>query len=154
MAKLKAQQKFVDPDRGPLVSARFVIALLLVVVGIVWMFYYYLAVRADPTVATSKAGSPAFMADLKKWNYVIGFGLILIGLLMSAHPSSPLGRDRGVVIGMVGCFLFGLLWICTYYVLSGDQLPNAPVFNDLGQFNLVVGIGFMAVGFAFATRWE
>jgi hypothetical protein len=39
-------------------------------------------------------------------------------------------------------------------VLSGDQLPNVPIFNDLGQYNLMVGIGFMAVGFAFATRWE
>lgn len=154
MAKLKVSQRFADPTRGSLVTPRFVIALLLVVIGIAWMFFYYIAVRADPTVATSKAGSPAFMANLKNWNYVIGFGLILVGLLLSAHPSSPLGRDRGVVIGMVSCFVIGLLWICTYYVLSGDQLPKAPVFNDLGQWNLLVGIGFMAVGFAFATRWE
>jgi len=155
VAKLKAQQKFVDPDRGPLVSTRFVIALLLILVGIAWMVYYYVQVRVDPTaVPPPEAGSPAFMADLKDWNYAIGFGLILLGLLLCAHPSTPLGRDRGVVVGMLTCFLFGLLWICTFYVLSGDQLPNVPVFNDLDQYNLVVGIGFMAVGFAFATRWE
>jgi len=29
-----------------------------------------------------------------------------------------------------------------------------PVMNDLRQSNLFVGIGFMAVGFTFATRWE
>ena len=29
-----------------------------------------------------------------------------------------------------------------------------PLINDLGQYNLVVGIGFMAVGFTFATHWE
>ena len=55
---------------------------------------------------------------------------------------------------MLTCFLFGLLWICTFYVISGDQLPDVPIFNDLDQYNLMVGIGFMAVGFAFATRWE
>jgi hypothetical protein len=155
VAKVKAQQRFVDPDRGPLVSPRFVIAILMIVIGIGWMVYYYVAVRVDPTaVPAPKAGSPAFMADLKLWNYAIGFGLILLGLLLCAHPSTPLGRDRGVVVGMLTCFLFGLIWICTFYVLSGAQLPKVPFFNDLDQYNLMVGIGFMAVGFAFATRWE
>ncbi len=155
MAKLKAQQRFVDPDRGPLLSARFVIAIVLVLLGIAWIAYYYLVVRVDPTVFPApKAGSPAFMADLKRWNYAIGFGLIFVGLLISAHPDTPLGRDRGVVVGMLACFLIGLIWICTFYVLSGTQLPKVPIFNDLNQFNLMVGIGFMAVGFSFATRWE
>jgi hypothetical protein len=123
--------------------------------GIAWIAYYYIVVRVDPTVVPApKAGSPAFMADLKRWNYAIGFGLLFLGLLISAHPDTPLGRGRGVVVGMLACFLIGLLWICTFYVLSGDQLPKVPVFNDLNQFNLMVGIGFMAVGFAFATRWE
>jgi hypothetical protein len=155
VAKLKAQQRFVDPDRGPLVSARFVIAIVLILLGIAWIAYYYIAVRVDPTVFPApKAGSPAFMAHLKRWNYAIGFGLIFVGLLVSAHPDTPLGRNRGVVVGMLSCFLIGLIWICTFYVLSGDQLPKVPVFNDLNQFNLMVGIGFMAVGFSFATRWE
>ena len=54
---------------------------------------------------------------------------------------------------MLGCFLIGLIWICTFYVISND-LSRLPVFDDLGQKNLLVGIGFMAVGFTFATRWE
>jgi drug/metabolite transporter (DMT)-like permease len=155
VAKVKAKQTFVDPDRGSLASPRFILGIILVVLGIAWIVYYYTVVRVDPTVLPAPAaGSPAFMADLEKWNYAIGFGLILLGLLISANPSTPLGRGRGVVVGMLTCFLFGLLWICTFYVLSGDQLPHVPIFNDLGQYNLMVGIGFMAVGFAFATRWE
>ncbi|MGI8524314.1 MAG: cell division protein CrgA [Nocardioides sp.] len=155
MSKLKPRQDFIDPARGPLITPRFVIAVLMVVLGIAWIAYYYLAVRVDPTAFPApKAGGPAFLADLKDWNYAIGFGLILAGLMLSAHPSTPLGRNRGVVVGMLTCFLFGLLWICTYYVLSGNSLPKVPVFNDLDQYNLVVGIGFMAVGFSFATRWE
>jgi hypothetical protein len=155
VAKLKAQQRFVDPDRGPLVSPRFVVAIVLMLLGIAWIAYYYIVVRVDPTVFPApKAGSPAFMADMKRWNYAVGFGLLFVGLLVSANPDTPLGRGRGVVVGMLTCFLLGLIWICTFYVLSGDQLPKVPVFNDLNQFNLVVGIGFMAVGFSFATRWE
>lgn len=155
MAKLKAQQRFVDPDRGPLVSARFIVAVVLMLVGIAWIIYYYTVVRVDPTALTpQKAGSPAFMADLKRWNYLIGFGLFFLGLLLSAHPSTPLGRGRGVVVGMLACFILGLLWICTFYVISGDTLPKVAIFNDLDQWNLVVGIAFMAVGFSFATRWE
>ena len=77
----------------------------------------------------------------------------MVGLVISAHPSTPLGRGRGVVVGMLGCFLIGLMWICIFYVFSED-LSDLPVINDLGKWNLVVGIGFMAVGFGFATQWE
>jgi hypothetical protein len=153
--KAKAQQHMTDvPREGKPFGVRFVIALLLMVVGLAWVVYYYAAVRVDPTVVPApEPGSPAFMADLGDWNYAIGFGLFLLGLGASAHPSTPLGRGRGVVVGMLGCFLVGLLWICTFYVVSND--PSAiPVMNDLGQYNLVLGIAFMAVGFSFATRWE
>ncbi len=154
MSKQKARPEFVDPTRGPVFSARFVVAIVLAVVGIAWMAYYYVAVRVDPdAVPAPDPGNPAFMADLGDWNYLIGFGAIMLALTIAAHPSTPLGRGRGVVVGMLACFLIGLLWICTFYVFS-DDLSNIPVFNDLGQWNLVVGIGFMAVGFTFATRWE
>ena len=155
MSKQKAKQPdFLNPTRGPVFSVRFVLAIVLVAVGIAWMAYYYSVVRVDPTVLPApKAGSPKFMADLGNWNYLIGFGAIFVGLIIAAHPSTPLGRGRGVVVGMLGCFLIGLLWICTFYVISND-VSRLPVFNDLAQKNLFVGIGFMAVGFTYATRWE
>ena len=154
MTKPKAKQDLTGMTGGPVMSVRFVVALVLIALGIAWLAYFYVVVRVDPTAADpGKAGGPAFMADLGDWNYAIGFGLALVGPVVSAHPSTPLGRGRGVVIGMLGCFLVGLLWICTYYVVSDD--PSAiPVMNDLGQYNLMLGIAFMAVGFSFATRWE
>lgn len=153
MAKPKTKQELTGVAGGPVLSVRFVLALLLMALGIAWVVYYYLVVRVDPTQAGAAAGGPAFMGDLAKWNYTVGFGLLLLGLAASAHPSTPLGRGRGVVVGMLTCFLLGLLWICTYYVVSND--PSAiPVMNDLGQYNLVLGIAVMAVGFTFATRWE
>lgn len=154
MAKPKVKNDPLSPARGPVFSPRFIVALVLMVLGIAWMAYYYIAVRVDPTeFPAPEPGKPGFMADLGDWNYLIGFGLLLVGLVVSAHPSTPLGRGRGVVVGMLGCFLVGLLWICTFYVFSND-ISAIPVFNDLGQKNLFVGVGFMAVGFTFATRWE
>ena len=154
MSKPKAKQEYGDVAAGPVVTPRFVVAIVLAVLGVAWIVYYYVAVRVDPTVAPApEAGSPAFMADLGNWNYLIGFGLFLLGLAVAAHPSTPLGRGRGVVVGMLACFLIGLFWICTYYVFSNDP-SSIPVMNDLEQYNLVVGIAFMAVGFTYATRWE
>lgn len=143
------------PARGPMFSPRFVVALAMIALGIVWMAWYYIVVRVDPTVFPAPdAGKPAFMADLGDWNYLIGFGLLMLGLAIAAHPATPLGRHRGVVAAMLACFLIGLIWICVFYIFSNDHLDSIPVFNDLGQKNLFIGIGFMAVGFAFATRWE
>ena len=151
----RSKSDFLDPQRGPIFTPRFVVAVLLVVLGIAWMAYYYIVVRVDPTAFPApEPGKPGFMADLENWNYLIGFGLIFVGLVVAAHPSTPLGRNRGVVVTMLTCFILGLLWICTYYVFTGTNLDKIPVFNDLEQYNLLVGIGFMAVGFSYATRWE
>lgn len=159
MSKIKAKDsQFIDPEKGPLLSKRFLIALVLMVLGIAWLVFYYVGVRApdgfdEKTLEPFSATGPGFMQDLGDWNYLIGFGAFFLGLMISAHPSTPLGRGRGVVVSMLACFLVGLLWICVYYVISDDP-SDVPVFNDLGQKNLFVGIAFMAVGFSFATRWE
>ena len=150
MSKSKANETFADPARGPLLSARGIVALVLIVAGIAWTAYYYIAVRAEPLEPAEKLlGVPG------DWNYLVGFGALLLGLAVSAHPSTPLGRGRGVVVGMLGCFLIGLIWICTFYVFADSaDTGGIPIMNDLGQKNLFVGIGFMAIGFTFATRWE
>jgi len=157
VSKLKARQSYVDPTAGPIFSVRFLIAILLVVAGIAWIVVYYAQARDAALQAfpgTPKPHSPIpFMSDLKNWNYLIGFGLVFLGLAVSAHQQTPLGRGRGVIAGMLGCFLIGLIWICTFYVVSNDP-GKIPVMGDLEQYNLLVGIGFMAVGFAFATKWE
>lgn len=124
--------------------ARTVVAALLVAVGVAWMVVY-INVAQDGEKLT-------WMTDLMRWNFLIGFGLIFLGLAVAANPGTPLGRGRGIVTGMLGCFLIGLLWIVVYYVTGQDL--SVPLMKNLGQYNLVVGIGFMAVGFVYATRWE
>jgi drug/metabolite transporter (DMT)-like permease len=134
---------------------RTVVAAALVVLGIVWIAIYINFAKDAATAlpGTKKPDTPfPWMADLELWNYLIGFLLIFAGLTAAAHKLTPLGRGRGVVIGMLGCFLIGLIWIVTFYFIGQDG--KVPVMKDLDQWNLVVGIGFMAVGFAFATKWE
>lgn len=116
----------------------------LVVLGIVWMAVY-INVAQDGESLT-------WMGELRRWNFLIGFVLIFLGLAVAANPATPLGRGRGVVVGMLGSFLLGLLWIVVYYI-AGAEL-GIPLMKNLDQYNLVVGIGFMAVGFVYATRWE
>jgi len=135
------------------------IAIAFVLVGIAWLTVYT-QLALDPAefahdlqFVEPKNPLP-WMADLYKWNYAIGFGLILVGLVSSAHAKTPLGRGRGVVVGMLGCFLVGLIWIVTYYFVGQESSFHIPVMDKLNQMNLIVGVGFMAVGFTFATKWE
>ena len=79
MAKLKAKQQTFDPDRGPVLSVRFGLALLLMVVGH-RLHRVLLPRRARPRglhaeVARPAGTGPGFMRDLGGWNYVIGFGV-------------------------------------------------------------------------------
>lgn len=132
-------------DQGPDISIpRTAAAAALAVLGIVWMAVY---------INVGQDGDQlSWMGDLGRWNFLIGFGLFFLGLAVAAHPGTPLGRGRGVVVGMLGCFLIGLFWIVLYYIAGSEAA--IPVIRNLEQYNLVVGIGFMAVGFMYATRWE
>ena len=150
MAKIKLGSPLGE-DRPKVWSVRFLIALAAIALGIAWILYYYFGAR---TGLSGKEHGIGFVRHLADWNYLIGFGLLFAGLMVAAHPDTPLGRGRGVVTGMLGCFILGLVWICIYYIWSNNGIENIWVFNDLGQKNLLVGIGFMAVGFAYATRWE
>ena len=100
------------------------LAALLVVAGIAWVAYYVwrrarrrARPRGWPTSATGTSSS--------------GSARCSSGWSLAAHPRTPLGRGRGVVVGMLGCFLIGLVWIVVYYVTSQDA--SVPVIRDLGQ---------------------
>ena len=138
---------------------RCAVAIIFVLVGIAWVTVYTnFAMDAANWVKASGGKKPdtpfPWMSDLHKWNYLIGFGLAFIGLIVSADKKTPLGRGRGVVVGMLGCFLLGLVWIVLYYFIGQDDSVHIPVMDQLSQSNLLVGVGFMAVGFTFATKWE
>ena len=159
MSKPAARKPTVTVSGYETSVVRCVVAVLLVVVGIAWIAVYTnVAMDAANYVKIPGAKKPdtpfPWMSDLKRWNYVIGFGLIFAGLIASANKKTPLGRGRGVVVGMLGSFLIGLVWIIVYYFVGQDSSLHIPVMDQLQQSNLLVGVGFMAVGFTFATKWE
>lgn len=161
-SKATAAPMGIDPLKGPIFSVRFVLSLLLIAAGIavvvLWTLYLH-DVQNLPVDGKGKDPEPLIPGTKKldDWNWVIGFGLVFLGLMIAAHRSTPLGRGRGPVVGMLGCFLIGLVWICTFYVFA-NRAPGSDgaiwLLSDLQQYNLMVGIGFMAVGFTYATKWE
>jgi hypothetical protein len=57
---------------------------------------------------------------------------------------------RWVAPTMVVLLVLGLVWIVVYY-LAGSEIP---VMQDLGGWNLVIGMGLITGGFLTATQWK
>jgi hypothetical protein len=45
--------------------------------------------------------------------------------------------------------LLGVAWLITYYVAG----PSIPYMSDLGNWNILIGMGGMAAAFVIATLW-
>ncbi|MDF3290927.1 MULTISPECIES: cell division protein CrgA [Streptomyces] len=56
---------------------------------------------------------------------------------------------RWVAPLMLALFLIGLAWIVVFYVTTG----NLPI-EAWGNWNIVVGFGFIAGGFVVSTQWK
>jgi hypothetical protein len=50
---------------------------------------------------------------------------------------------------MLAFFIAGLAWIVLFYVTQGSLPVDA-----FGNWNIVVGFGFIAGGFVVSTRWK
>jgi hypothetical protein len=59
------------------------------------------------------------------------------------------GSPRWLVPLMIACFVLGLLWVVVYYVSQTDY----PI-GSLGNINMLIGFGLIAIGFVLATRWK
>ncbi|HXA61871.1 MAG TPA: cell division protein CrgA [Streptosporangiaceae bacterium] len=60
---------------------------------------------------------------------------------------------RWLVPVMVGCWLIGLAWIATYYVMSSTGASFVP-FSTLGNWNLGLGFGLIIAGVVLSTKWR
>jgi TM2 domain-containing membrane protein YozV len=56
---------------------------------------------------------------------------------------------RWVAPLMLALFAIGLAWIVVFYITQGDLPVDA-----FGNWNIVVGFGFIAVGFVVSTQWK
>lgn len=70
-------------------------------------------------------------------------------------PTATLVRKKGpsprwVGVLVIGLLVLGVAWLVVSYVSGGE----APVIRDLGNWNVLIGFGLIAGGFAVATQWR
>jgi hypothetical protein len=51
---------------------------------------------------------------------------------------------------MIACLLIGLAWIAVFYISGGNIIG----MRALGDWNLVIGFGFIIAGVGLSTRWR
>jgi Cell division protein CrgA len=71
-----------------------------------------------------------------------------------AKKSGPAPRKvpkqrRWVAPLMLACWLIGLAWLVVFYVAGND----IPYMKDLNNWNLLIGMGHIALGFVVSTQW-
>jgi Cell division protein CrgA len=71
-----------------------------------------------------------------------------------AKKSGPAPRKipkqrRWVAPLMLACWLIGLAWLVVFYVAGSD----IPYMRDLNNWNLLIGMALIAVGFVVSTQW-
>ena len=64
-------------------------------------------------------------------------------------PRAP-GSRRWVPPTFITVGLLGVAWLIVYYVAG----PNVPYMSDLGNWNILIGMGGMAAAFILATLWK
>jgi hypothetical protein len=62
---------------------------------------------------------------------------------------APASR-RWVPPTFIAVGLLGVLWLIVYYV-AGQTIP---LMSDLGNWNILIGMGLMAAAFGIATLWR
>lgn len=67
------------------------------------------------------------------------------------HAPVHIGPKPWVAPLMVASLVFGLLWIVVFY-LAGDRIGFMQTIGNLG--NVLIGFGFIGVGFALSTKWR
>ncbi len=67
-----------------------------------------------------------------------------------AGESRSSGSGQWVPITGSALSIIGIAWIVTFYV-AGSSIP---IMSDVGNWNLLIGMGFIVAGFLVFTRWE
>lgn len=51
---------------------------------------------------------------------------------------------------MLALFFIGIAWLVVFYITA----PEMPLTAGLGNGNLLIGFGFIVLGFALSTQWR
>lgn len=151
MAKNDTPSKVRTPRGG----WKHPLAALLLLVAIAW------AVGAFFTVSDKsfpKVGEIPYLFDLGGWNFLIALVIAFVASTVAdrTRPEPEPGTPRGMRFAaplMLASAGIGLLWIVVFYVIAGTDI-DIPVYSDLGDWNIVIGMGFIVAAFGFAMKWE
>ena len=77
---MSKSQTITTDEKARTFSARFLIALLLVVAGIGWLVFYYAQARGNPLAFPPVEGSPKANRSLVQWGGLALVTLLLLGL--------------------------------------------------------------------------
>jgi hypothetical protein len=133
------------------------LALALLVVALAWFVGTIFATTDNDF---PRIGEIPGLFGLGKWNYAIAaaVGFAAMSVADRTRPAPAPGApqkvgNRWAGPAMVTSAIVGLVWIVVFYVISGTD-ANIPVYTDLGQWNIVIGMGFILAAFGFAMKWE
>ncbi len=150
----KSQQ---EPKRTQLGGWKHPLALVLLLVAIGWAVATVFATTDNDF---PKVGEVPLLFGIGKWNYGIAaaLGFAAMSVADRTRPVRPPGEpgtlaNRWAGPAMVTSAIVGLIWIVVFYVISGTD-AQIPVYSDLGQWNIVIGMGFILAAFGFAMKWE
>lgn len=54
---------------------------------------------------------------------------------------------------MLTLFGIGVLWLVVFYITQA-RMGGLPYVSDIGNWNLLVGFGFIIAGFGLSTQWR
>ena len=157
MARNQKKPNQRQPTRTPLGGWKHPLALVLLLVAIGWFVATIFATTGNDF---PKIGEVPVLFGIGRWNYAIAaaVGLAAMTVADRTRPPTPPGEpgtvmNRWAGPAMVTSAIIGLLWIVVFYVVGGTD-TTIPFYSDLGQWNIVIGMGFILAAFGFAMKWE
>ncbi len=71
----------------------------------------------------------------------------------SSGPKKRRPSPRWLAPLMLALFGLGVLWLVVFYITEA-RFGGLPVASELGNWNLMVGFGFIIAGFGLSTQWR
>jgi hypothetical protein len=133
---------------------RHPLALVLLLGAIAWAVGAFFA-TSDKDFP--KVGTVPVLSAIGGWNWLIAVVLGLAATSIAdrtrppAAPGSHGWRYAGVAMSVSA--VLGLLWVVVFYVIANTTV-HIPIYSDLGQWNILIGMSFILAAFGFATKWE
>ena len=70
-----------------------------------------------------------------------------------AKPVKKGPSPRWLAPLMLALFGIGVLWLVVFYITQA-RMGGLPYVSDIGNWNLLVGFGFIIAGFGLSTQWR